>query len=117
MTIKRRYQEAWENLKRLGNISMIPTRSTNPEKLKEFIRATRRGMQKEKYKDDNFRKLYPNAEMTSEVEGNKLRFTLKTNEITESDLTIVSTEHELTTEIKSKESGINPAEANPFRTE
>lgn len=77
-TSSRLYLEPWKVLKAHGSVSLIPTSSKDPDKVKRFVRAARKGIQKEKYKDIPFRLKYPDSKLSSEVDEatNKITFTL-----------------------------------------
>ena len=57
----------WETLKQFKIAALIPSRSKEPEVFKRWVTAARKGVQKEKYKDDAFRVRYPNAVLSSHI--------------------------------------------------
>lgn len=78
----RKYDEVWNTLKTSKIVSMIPTQTKDKDRFKKFIYACRKGVQKAKYEDVNFRKKYPDAQISSSVdfETNKITFTLDLKE-------------------------------------
>ncbi len=81
-TTPRKYQPAWDKLKRnakvseyqgtgtIGTIKIQVTTSTYVEVISKHASTAIRGLQKEKYQDGTFRRKYPRAVLTSTIDMN-----------------------------------------------
>lgn len=79
---KRTYEEPWTVLRDTGKVTMQVVGSTNEAVIAKHAKTYRKAIQKEKFRDENFRKKYPSAYISSEIEGNNVRFQLHYNEYT-----------------------------------
>ena len=64
----RRYHQAWATLKQFKIVAMQPTYSKDPAIFSKWVKTIRKGVQKEKYYDDNFRARYPDAVISSHID-------------------------------------------------
>ena len=64
----RRYQSLWSTLKQFKIAAITPSMTKDPAIFSKWVRAARKGVQKEKYHDENFRVRYPHAELSSHID-------------------------------------------------
>ncbi len=79
---KRTYEEPWNVLKTTSSVVMRVVGSSDPKVVAKFAKTYRKALQKEKFRDETFRLKYPNAYMSSVVEGSDVKFKLHYNEYT-----------------------------------
>jgi hypothetical protein len=63
----RMYSGMWRRLKANLTLQVMVTTSNSPEVRTKLIRTLRKALQKEKYRDLNFRAEYPNAVLETKV--------------------------------------------------
>ena len=78
---KRMYQVAWEHLKEKQKVKLEVTRSKDAALFTRSVKTIRKAIQKEKYIDDRFRLMYPDALITStlDADSNTITFHLELN--------------------------------------